>query len=216
MSIEKTDVVSAIRDVVDNIEREPYIVHSESDIHSMLYCKLYEKNNDLYPINLLNKGKPVKDKNGNPYRTNLIHGEYFYGKDASGKRTRKRFDLVIFDENDVKNITRDWLTHWTKDDYEIINLKHVIEVKFEFGGGGPKNRSFETSLAKDDINKLIEFRRIQKKIRNIEPYLYFIYIVRWATKHKVVRAEIMTFVENLGTYCDDNDVTFQKSINFLI
>ena len=216
MSFKKSDVILVIKSVLKDIENEPFIVHCEQDIHSMLYCRLNEKNHNLYPIDLQHRRNSVKNKNGHPFRTNLVHSEYFFGKDDSGIGTYKRFDLVIFDENDVKNITRNWLTRWTNDGYDIIALKHVIEIKFEFGDGGPDNRNFDKSLSKKDVDKLVKFRGLQKKNRNIDPILYFIYVLRWLTNNKAVKEEILNFIKKLEKYCAENDVNFIYSVNFLI
>jgi hypothetical protein len=181
----------------------------------MKYWKLCQKCDDLYPINFMLKWDSGKNHT-NYYKTKLVHCEYFFGKNLSMKHNQRRFDLVIFDETDVKSINNHWLTKRDAGSHDIIKLKHVVEVKLELGGGGPKNRKFDGSLSKKDIDKLIEFRKTQEEKYHVTPSLYFIYTFRWPTKDKIVRAEIMDFVKDLKDYCKENDIHFFKSVNFLI
>lgn len=208
MCFDVEEVQEAIDQVVDDIGSNPFIIHNETDIHAMLYSRLIDKHNETYPINLKYRNEPVNDKNGNNFQTGLVHCEYFFGKDEKGKHNKKRFDLVIFDKNHVEDINNNWSTQGTINNYDIINLKHVIEVKCELGGGGPKNRQFETSLAKKDVNKLIEFRKSQEKKPGKSPYLHFVYVARWVTDKKRGKTEIENLIKELKNYCNDNNVKF--------
>lgn len=204
MVFDEKEVKDTIQEVVDKIKENPYIIHNERDIQAMIYSKLSEYDSK-HPISLKHRGKEVKNEDGDDFKTRLVHCEYFFGKNKKGEHNKKRFDIVIFDKESTKGIENNWLTKGKIDDYDIINLKHVIEVKCELGGGGPENRQFDSSLAKSDIDRLIEFRSLQKN----NPSLHFVYIARWPTKGDI-RDDLKKFKKGLENYCGKK----KKGVNF--
>lgn len=215
MNKETKIVKDALDEVVCEIDSVPFIFHNEADVHAILYGKLCYEFNVKYPMPKLKQGKRlIKSKTGNYMVTGLVHCEYYFGKNFDGDHNKKRFDLVIFNENDVENITNHWMTHGNINDYDVINLDHVIEVKLEGGGGGPTSRHFEGSLVQKDLEKLVEFRQVQQTRRGKTPSLYFMYIFRWPTNKIMIRKEIKKFEEDMKQFCNKNTIHLSKSINF--
>lgn len=190
MSIE-----DAIRKIIEEINNEPYIFRNEKDIHAMLYNELLKSYLGLFPIDI------------DGYKTRLVHCEYFWGKDKNNRHNKKRIDLVVFDEKDVRNINNNWLTKGTINDYEIVDITDAIEVKVELGGTGEKRKS----LPESDIKKLTEFKEIHR-----DTNLHFIYIVRWPTKNQPKQDEIKGLVTELREECNKGNVKFYTNNNYFL
>lgn len=190
MSIE-----DSIRKIIEEINKEPYIFRNEKDIHATLYNELLQSYPGLFPIDI------------DGYKTRLVHCEYFWGKDKNNRHSRRRIDLVVFDEKDMGNINNNWLTKRTINDYEIVDITDAIEVKVELGGTGNKRKK----LPKSDIKKLTEFKEIHR-----DTNLHFIYIVRWPTKNQRVQNEIEKLVTELRKECNKGNVKFYTNNNYFL
>ncbi len=131
--IAKEDVDTAVIAFCKAVIKEPLLYFSESDLHVLLIEKLYEQipvlKEKTFDTNV-HRGKCSKTF----YKTKLLHREY-------GGGDKKRIDIVIFNENDVKTINNPNLTIKHKNDYlkplfafelgtekigETVTKEHVI------------------------------------------------------------------------------------------
>ena len=149
----KNDISKAIADTCIEIIQEPLLYFSEADIQQLLAEELRKiKAIKKTYQTLINKGKGSKSL----YETSLLHREY-----GGGKRTR--IDIVIFSENDVKQI----------DDLNLKIGKTYIKPEFAFELGTEKT----TNIRKHLVNDI-------KKLNNVEDTGYIIHIYRDRTKSK--------------------------------
>jgi hypothetical protein len=133
MSIEKR-----IDNVIQQINKEPFIFHREADIRALLYKELCEEYPEFYDTVI-------------GYKTRLVHCEYFGGEGT-------RIDVVVLDKKDVKNIRLNTLT---KRDYtDHVALSNAIEIKTVLGWYGQDRKT----LAEIDIKKLINVMKNNPKV----------------------------------------------------
>ncbi|NCO23807.1 MAG: hypothetical protein COZ07_08425 [Candidatus Infernicultor aquiphilus] len=149
--INKDDIDNAITKTCIEIIQEPLLYFSEADNQQLLAegLKKIEALKKLYPT-LVHKGKNSKSF----YKTSLLHREY-------GGGAGTRIDIVIFSENDVKQI----------DDLNLKIGKKYITPEFAFELGTEKTINIEKHLI-NDIKKL-------NKVRNTG---YIIHIYKDRTK----------------------------------
>jgi len=129
----KDDIENAIADTCIEIIQEPLLYFSEADVQQLLTeeLKKIEVLKKLYQT-LIHKGKDSKSF----YKTSLLHREY-----GGGEGTR--IDIVIFSENDVKQI----------DDLNLTISKKYLDSDFAFELGTEKTTNIEKHL-ENDIKKL--------------------------------------------------------------
>ena len=156
LSVEK-----CIKELIEEVNKNPFFFRMEADVRAWLYNKLCGEHPKFYQTSFPKE---------NPLKTNLVHCEYYGGK-------RKRIDLVVFDENDVKNITRNWMDKGRGATNNPVKLSDAIEIKVELGYRG---KSAAERAAKSDVEKLIELLKKGKTRRG-----HFIYIIRkWPIEEK--------------------------------
>jgi hypothetical protein len=198
-----SSVKKIIQNVVDKIDEDPFIIHREADIQAMIYNELCKE----YPPGI------YKNKLG--YKTGLVHCEYYFGKDKYDKHNRKTFDVVIFNENDVENINNNWLAksdEKKKSQWDIIRLKDIIEIKAEFGLSGNKFGDFDGSREKEDIKKLIEFKKLHNYYEDLS--LHFICFLRLEKKGKEkYEKRIEPFFEQMKKYCERENIEIEIYTN---
>jgi len=139
MPVEKNDVDKAVIEFCKEVIKEPLLYFSESDLHVLLIEKLFNKiptlQTKLYQTNV-HRGRESKTC----YQTRLVHREYGCG----GKR---RVDLAIFNENDIKKINTANLT--------IDSMYNYLPIDYCFELGTEKSGLDTTEKhAKSDIDKL--------------------------------------------------------------
>jgi len=198
-----------IQNVVNQIDKHPFIVHRERDIQAMIYNQLCKKYDELYPTKL-------EDETGEIFKTNLVHCEYFFGKNEGNKQTKKKFDIVIFDKNDVKNINTHWLRIKKDGSEEIVKLNHVIEIKFETGLGGKNITNYPNSPMESDIGKLFVLKNNLKNKKD-GPNLHFVYILRLWGRHNAKFDSIIEDAENVRAEIIKNcgkDITYYFNKKF--
>ena len=176
----KDDIDNAIAKTCIEIIQEPLIYFSEADIQQLLVEELrkIEALKEPYQT-LIHKGKDSKSL----YKTSLLHREY-----GGGGGTR--IDIVIFSENDVKQI----------DDLNLKIGKKYIIPEFAFELGTEKTIDIGKHLV-NDIKKL-------NKVRNTG-YIIHIYTdrtqsvtgtkLRKNTKDKIIRDFKSVFENNKCT-----------------
>ncbi len=142
----KDDIENAIADTCIEIIQEPLLYFSEADVQQLLTEKLkkIEALKKLYNT-LVHKGKG----SDGTYKTSRLHREY-----GGGGGTR--IDIVIFSENDVKQIS----------DLHLKKGKEYLYPEFAFELGTEKTINIEKHLI-NDIKKL-------NKVRNMG-YIIHIY-----------------------------------------
>jgi len=160
--------------IITKLLKNPLMFVSESDVHKFVMWELM-KIKALGPDNLVNtkctigkykdKKPPSKDK----YKTTLIHSEYGH-EDIDYARS----DIVILNENDVKEITNPL-------DLKIGNKWIQPDYIFEFG-------TEKSAGSKDDFKKHI--KKDLKKISNSKVKGYLIHIQRNYVKSKDGRLEL--------------------------
>jgi len=150
-TINKDDIDNAIAKTCIEIIQEPLLYFSEADIQQLLVEELrkIEALKEPYQT-LIHKGKNSKSF----YKTSLLHREY-----GGGGGTR--IDIVIFSENDVKQI----------DDLNLKIGKKYLKPEFAFELGTEKTINIKKHL-ENDI----------KKLNNVENTGYIIHIYRDRTK----------------------------------
>ena len=203
------NVSDCIMKIINKIDAEPFLIHRECDIQAMIYNevfnKLHKKNDNIVHIAL----KDEKDKN---YRTNLVHCEYFFGKKENKKMSSDRFDIVIFNKEDVKNINTHWLRIKNNNfPEEIVKLDHVIEIKFESGLGGKKALNFKDSAIKKDIDKLIKFKKLHCKYKKHIPKLHFVYVLRLWKANEKWKSKIPEIIKKADELCKKNEILFYNN-----
>jgi len=176
----KDDIDNAIVETCIKIIQEPLLYFSEADIQQLLAeeLKKIEALKEPYQT-LIHKGKNSKGF----YKASLLHREY-----GGGGGTR--IDIVIFSENDVKQI----------DDLNLKIGKKYITPEFAFELGTEKTINIKKHLI-NDIKKL-------NKVRNTG-YIIHIYTdrtqsvtgtkLRKNTKDKIVRDFKSVFENNKCT-----------------
>jgi len=179
-TINKDDIDNAIAKTCIEIIQEPLLYFSEADIQQLLVEELrkIEALKEPYQT-LIHKGKNSKSF----YKTSLLHREY-----GGGGGTR--IDIVIFSENDVKQI----------DDLNLKIGKKYIKPEFAFELGTEKTIDIGKHLI-NDIKKL-------NKVMNIG-YIIHIYTDRTQsvtgtksrknTKDKIIRDFKSVFENNKCT-----------------
>lgn len=108
MDIEN-DVKKAVIDFCMEVIKEPLVYFNESDLHLLLAEKLYDEHPLLKKPEHKTNLSP-EDNSERQYKTRLLHREY-----GGGERTR--IDIVIFDKEDVKDISHSHLTKESEEDY---------------------------------------------------------------------------------------------------
>lgn len=149
--MEKNDIDKAIVETCIKIIQEPLLYFSEADIQQLLTEEL-KKIGALkkpYPT-LIHKGKNSKGF----YKTSLLHREYGGGAET-------RIDIVIFSDNDVKQI----------DNPNLKMGKKYIEPEFAFELGTEKT----INIGKHLVNDI-------KKLNNVKNTGYIIHIYKDRTK----------------------------------
>jgi len=196
-------VKEAINKIIEGIDKNPFIVHRESDIQAMIYNELCKEYKQLYPTLLA-------DKKGKVYQTGLVHCEYYFGKNENKRMSGEKFDIVIFEKEDVENINTHWLRIKRGRSEEIVKLDHVIEIKFESGLGCKNIKSYNGSTMQSDIQKLNKFRRLHKKYKNHNSCLHFVCILRlWESEDKLksYAANIQKIRKHIKKDCDKYGIT---------
>lgn len=143
--MEKNDIDKAIVETCIKIIQEPLLYFSEADIQQLLTEEL-KKIGALkkpYPT-LIHKGKNSKGF----YKTSLLHREY-------GGGGGRRIDIVIFSENDAKQIN----------DPNLKMGKEYLHPDFAFELGTEKT----TNIGKHLVNDI-------EKLRNVKQTGYIIHI----------------------------------------
>lgn len=143
--MEKNDIDKAIVETCIKIIQEPLLYFSEADIQQLLTEEL-KKIGALkkpYPT-LIHKGKNSKGF----YKTSLLHREY-------GGGGGRRIDIVIFSENDAKQIN----------DPNLKMGKEYLHPDFAFELGTEKT----TNIGKHLVNDI-------KKLNNVKNTGYIIHI----------------------------------------
>jgi len=150
-TINKDDIDNAIVETCTKIIQEPLLYFSEADIQQLLAEELrkIEALKEPYQT-LIHKGKNSKSF----YKTSLLHREY-------GGGAGTRIDIVIFSDNDVKQI----------DDLNLKIGDKYITPEFAFELGTEKTTNIEKHL-ENDI----------KKLNNVKNTGYIIHIYRDRTK----------------------------------
>jgi len=173
----KNDIDKAIVETCIKIIQEPLLYFSEADIQQLLTERLKKiiALQKLYPTSI-HKGKGSKDI----YRTSLLHREY-----GGGGGTR--IDIVIFSNNDVKQI----------DDLNLKIGNKYVTPEFAFELGTEKT----TNIRKHLVNDI-------KKLNNVKTAGYIIHIytdrtqsvtgtkLRKNTKNKIIRNFKSVFENN--------------------
>jgi len=176
----KGDIDKVIAETCIEIIKEPLLYFSEADIQQLLTERLKKITalQKLYPTSI-HKGKGSKGI----YKTSLLHREY-------GGGAGTRIDIVIFSENDVKQI----------DTPDLKKNKKYIEPEFAFELGTEKTTNIGKHLV-NDINKL----------KNVKDTGYIIHIykdrtisttgtkTRNNTKDKIIRNFKGVFANNTCT-----------------
>ena len=187
----KNQVDKAILNIIEEINQYPFIYRNEADIQARLYNQL---------CNVMNESEPTHKTGFKNLITNLVHCEYFGGKG-------QRVDLVVFDKEDIKNISMNSMEKSRSGEY--VKVTDAIEIKTEQGSTG----QFRRSRVFEDIDKLITLRKEGKSDN-----LYFMYIIRWPTKNKSKQEEICDIVDDARKKCKGNDISFfsnEKDTYFL-
>jgi hypothetical protein len=196
-------VKDIIQNVVDNIDKDPFMIHREADIQAMIYKELCRE----YP--------PTSHNTRLGYKTGLVHCEYYFGKDKTGRHKGKNFDIVIFNENDVEKINNNWLAisnEKKKNEWDIVRLKDIIEIKAEFGLSGNKFGDFKNSREKEDIKKLIDFKKLHDNYEDL--CLHFVCFLRLEKKGKEkYEKKIEPFFEHIKKYCECENVEVEIYTN---
>jgi hypothetical protein len=180
--MKKDDINNAIAETCIEIIQEPLLYFSEADIQQLLTEKLKKIKalKKTYPTSI-HRGKNSKGI----YKTSLLHREY-------GGGVGTRIDIVIFSENDVKQI----------DNPNLKKGKNYIYPEFAFELGTEKT----INIGKHLVNDI-------KKLNNVENTGYIIHIykdrtismtgtkTRNNTKDKIIRNFKSVFAKN--TYTND-------------
>lgn len=158
MSINKEDVDKVVISFCKEIIKEPLYHFSEYDLHALLVEKLYD---DIKVLKRKKYDTSVhRGKNSKTfYKTRLVHREYGCG----GKR---RIDIVIFDEKDVKKINTPNLT--IDVNWEYLTPLFCFEL-------GTEKTGLENTLkhAKSDIEKLSKAKKCGYLIHIFRDTTYF-------------------------------------------
>ncbi|MBA7501448.1 hypothetical protein ES706_00018 [subsurface metagenome] len=182
-------VEELIKELITEIDKNPFRFRMEADVRAWLYNKLCGEYRELYKTRFPRE---------NPLKTSLVHCEYFGGKG-------RRIDLVVFDEGDVGNITTNWMDNGPNNP---TRLSDAIEIKMELGYRGKDQRE---KIAISDVDRLIELKRDGKTRR-----AYFIFIVRWPTRNEKRQDEIRCLREKLRKKCEEDDVKFYTNNNYFL
>ena len=176
MSVEEN-----IDKIINEINENPLIFHREADISAMLFNELNKKYNKLHETAL-------------GYKTGAVHCEYFGGG-------RTRFDLVVFNEDDIQRINKESLEISKSKEY--VKLDVAIEIKTDHGWHG-KEKMWK--LIENDINKLVKLRQVNRDIQ-----LFYIYIVRSDTTNERKKDYITKNRIRAGNECKKHNITFKSN-----
>lgn len=179
----------AIKNSIKLINKTPYIFNTESDIKCLVYLELIKEYKKKYSTSI-----PVLG-NEKPYKTNLVHTEYFGGD-------KSRIDVVVFDEKETKEINLPYLCIKVKNTesklrYRPVKLKDAIEIKII---GGKGSESLRNSIEKD-LNKLI-------KIENKPDKAHFMLIIRGLPKHKDKKSDFEGIIKYAKKECKKAKIQF--------
>jgi hypothetical protein len=159
----------------------------EADVQAWLYNELCSEYRELCETSFPKE---------NPQKTNLVHCEYYGGKG-------KLVDLVVFDKEDVKNISRKWMDKGRKN--QAVKLSDAIEIKTEPDYRG---KALAKKTAEGDLKKLINLKKEGKTRR-----AHFIFIARFV-KNESTKKWIKELSSELERMCKKNDIKFYKIIKF--
>lgn len=173
-------VIEAIKRVVEEIDKYPFIYRNETDVQARLYCALCK---------ILDDWKPKYKTSFKNQMMNRVHCEYYGGK-------KKSIDVVVLDEKDINEVTKRGMK---KRDNKPIKIAHAIEIKVEQGkSGDQKLRNYPI----EDIEKLRNYKQDGRADQ-----LHFIYIVRWVTKNIEKQNMVKNIMEEVREKCKD-DINF--------
>jgi len=177
-------VKELIDELIAEINKNPFRFRLEADVRAWLYNKLCERYPTLHKTNF------------HGLKTSLVHCEYFGGKG-------RRIDLVVFDEDDVRNINSNYMDKGRENhQYLYVRLSDAIEIKMELGYRGKRMK--ETAM--NDVIKLGELKQ-DKQTTNA----HFIFIVRWRAKKETKKEkqnEIISLRDCLRNKCGEYGVHF--------
>jgi len=168
-------VESAIINLIEMLQENPFIVYSEKDLQTLLSLELLSLDQELVKTNQKYEGNPIK--------VNRVHREYPYLKIGR----RKSFDIVIFSEEDIKKIS--WKTNshfgYLHNYNEGISIlcSHLIELK------NIRKETLKKTSIKSDFEKLREgYHRFEdfKKY----PKLFFVCYHLWKCNPKKIRKQL--------------------------
>lgn len=165
------DVSRAIITLRDNLRRNPYLIHSEFDMQSMLYMELLKMDDELYDTGI--------EINNEIMKTQRVHRDYPYGGNVGGK-----FDVVVFDPKVMNNIkNKNSLGVGDKGEGICTDL---IEMKYVRG-----HLQKEALYIKD----MMKLKNAYGEYK-IKPKLFFIFYVYWEITGKAdINKHMHTFKE---------------------
>ncbi len=195
--IEKTKIRQCINQLIAEINEDPAIFRTETDVQARLYKYICDELDEWKPKHEI-KAR-YRSKQGF-YRVNRVHCEFFGG----GKQ---RIDMGIFDKEDLFKIEKFSMEKRTvpKD----ILLAHAIEIKTERGESGQGLRDNPIN----DLKKLLNYKKKKPhRARNV----YFIYIVRWPTNVEDKQTEVMNLVKELKNFSSEIDFFTNDPKNYFL
>jgi len=172
MPEDNINIDRAINLLFTKVQKNPYLVYSESDLQTLLGKEILSIDETVYPI---------KDQTGGTYR---VHTEYPYTVNAHD------FDIVVFAESDIKNINGALFIFGQNPDGsdELLNGKdeikrsvfcsHLIELKIRDKNKGTL-KSSEIEQDFEYLRKGFELYEHFRILYEIETQLYFVCYLNW-------------------------------------
>ena len=166
------NIDKAINLLFTNMQKNPYLVYSESDLQTLLCKEILSMDETVCPI---------RDQTGGTYR---MHTEYPYTVNAHD------FDIVIFAEDDIKNINgalfiydqnpdgSDKVLNGKKEIKRSVFCSHLIELKLRDKAKGTLNYS-EIEQDFEFLRKGYEQYNHFRNLYKIETQLYFVCYLNW-------------------------------------
>ncbi len=169
---DEINVKHAVDSLFRKLKSNPFLIWSEADLQTMLSIELQKFDTKLFETSLSFNGHKVK--------TNRIHREYICNK------PRNNIDIVIFSQNDIKNIndTKYYYLFVLNEnenngkEYRPVECSHLIEIKTNLSG--VKGKSLYDDICHD-------FKKLRKTYieQKLKPELHYIFFIRWNIKKAI-------------------------------
>lgn len=183
MPEDKINVHSAIEFLVSKLQKNSSLIYSERDLQFLLSKELLFMDNKIYPI---------KEKTGGTYR---VHLEYPYG--VKIYKNSHKFDIAVFCEKDIENITESLFVYGQNPDgsTKLLNGKkeikrsifcsHLIELKVRDKAKGSL-KEFDIDYDFKALNEGYNLHEYFRNLYRIETKLFFIFYLNWIPKFEKV------------------------------